>query len=345
MSDIKFDVDATLELTKKLKEDYGTYSSVFPWSNEEVYDTTQALCKENASVLTTISSGDHILNTALRGSTDITAFDINLLTIPYLDLKLAALMNFDRDTFMKYMPALLEDDEYLFALYEQGDIDFEDYETLQLLNDIDVDESDISERRKLREEIFHSRSFLEDLKNINPLSYKYWIELYEKDHSILSSTLFRRTMCGDCKDIMENVGYLRDDQIYASLQEKIPRLNITTICTDILDLPTYLKKEKKTFDFIHLTNIGSNAVSLYPNMFMFYSIALKKYLDFIHKNFYKRLEKGGVMITNCIHDINESCQEKHINDTMDMLSQNTKHKMKKLELPKGDIVFYRRKGE
>lgn len=344
MSNINYDVDAALELTKKIKMDYGTYSSIFPWSNEEVYDTTQTLCKKNTSVLTVTSSSDHIFNAALRGSTDITAFDINLLSIPYLDLKISALLNFDRDNFMKFMPGLLKDDEYLFTLYEQGDINFEDYETIQLINDMDVDESDIKRRHKKREELFHSRSFLEDLKNINPNSYNFWLKLYEKSPSFLNSSFFRRTSCGDIQDIAENIGYLRDDQMYELLREKIPGLNINTICTDILDLPVYLKKEKKSFGFIHLSNIGSSAIELYPRNFLFYSVALKKYLNFIHKKIYNHLDQGGVMITNYIHNIDDSPEESYINDTMQMLSKNTKHKMELLTLPKGDRVYYKKKG-
>lgn len=75
--------------SNKLK--FNKYSKIYLFTTENIAGYFPNIDMKNKNVLTTCSSGDHILNAILLGSIDITCFDVNVLTKYLLFLKINAI--------------------------------------------------------------------------------------------------------------------------------------------------------------------------------------------------------------------------------------------------------------
>ena len=69
------------------------FNSIYPFTSENIAGYMKDLDLTDKKVITVTGSTDHILNAVLQGATEITTFDINPLTKPYMDLKISALKN------------------------------------------------------------------------------------------------------------------------------------------------------------------------------------------------------------------------------------------------------------
>ena len=87
---------------QKVKENVmGRFNSIYPFTSENIAGYMKDLDLTGKKVITVTGSTDHILNVILQGATEITTFDINPLTKPYMDLKISALKNLSYEDFIK----------------------------------------------------------------------------------------------------------------------------------------------------------------------------------------------------------------------------------------------------
>lgn len=81
----------------------GRFNSIYPFTSENIAGYMKDLDLTSKKVITVTGSTDHILNAILQGATEITTFDINPLTKPYMDLKICALKNLSYEDFIKLL--------------------------------------------------------------------------------------------------------------------------------------------------------------------------------------------------------------------------------------------------
>lgn len=81
----------------------GRFNSIYPFTSENIAGYMRDLNLTGKKVITVTGSTDHILNAILQGATEITTFDINPLTKPYMDLKISALKNLSYEDFIKLL--------------------------------------------------------------------------------------------------------------------------------------------------------------------------------------------------------------------------------------------------
>lgn len=87
---------------QKVKENVmGRFNSICLFTSENIAGYMKDLDLTGKKVITVTGSTDHILNAILQGATEITTFDINPLTKPYMDLKISALKNLSYEDFIK----------------------------------------------------------------------------------------------------------------------------------------------------------------------------------------------------------------------------------------------------
>ena len=89
---------------QKVKENVmERFNSIYPFTSENIAGYMKDLDLTGKKVITVTGSTDHILNAILQGATEITTFDINPLTKPYMDLKISAVKNLSYEDFIKFL--------------------------------------------------------------------------------------------------------------------------------------------------------------------------------------------------------------------------------------------------
>lgn len=89
---------------QKVKEDVmERFNSIYPFTSENIAGYMKDLDLTGKKVITVTGSADHILNAILLGATEITTFDINPLTKPYMDLKISALKILSYEDFINLL--------------------------------------------------------------------------------------------------------------------------------------------------------------------------------------------------------------------------------------------------
>lgn len=79
------------------------FNNIYPFTTENIAGYMNDLDLTNKKIITVTGSSDHIINAILKGSTNITTFDINPLTKYYMDLKLSAIRELSFEDFLKIL--------------------------------------------------------------------------------------------------------------------------------------------------------------------------------------------------------------------------------------------------
>lgn len=79
------------------------FNSIYPFTSENIAGYMKDLDLTGKKVITVTGSTDHILNAVLQGATEITTFDVNPKTEPYMDLKISAVRNLFYEDFIKLL--------------------------------------------------------------------------------------------------------------------------------------------------------------------------------------------------------------------------------------------------
>lgn len=78
----------------------GRFDSIYPFTTENITGYMNELDLTNKKIITVTGSTDHILNAIVKGSRNITTFDINPLTKYYMDLKIACIKELEIEEFL-----------------------------------------------------------------------------------------------------------------------------------------------------------------------------------------------------------------------------------------------------
>ena len=77
-----------------------TFNRIYPFTTENIAGYMGDLNLKNKKIITVTGSADHVINSILKGASDITTFDINPLTRHYLDLKIATIKDLSYEDFL-----------------------------------------------------------------------------------------------------------------------------------------------------------------------------------------------------------------------------------------------------
>lgn len=141
------------------------FNSIYPFTSENIAGYMKDLDLTDKKVITVTGSTDHILNAVLQGATEITTFDINPLTKPYMDLKISALKNLSYEDFIKL---LLFESNMILDYRIISSLDISDESKIFWLEQLSKFNNNGNELRN---------SSLFNLKYFNPYS-KLWQNLY-----------------------------------------------------------------------------------------------------------------------------------------------------------------------
>lgn len=141
------------------------FNSIYPFTSENIAGYMKDLDLTDKKVITVTGSTDHILNAVLQGATEITTFDINPLTKPYMDLKISALKNLSYEDFIKL---LLFESNMILDYRIISSLDMSDESKIFWLEQLSKFNNNGNELRN---------SSLFNLKYFNPYS-KLWQNLY-----------------------------------------------------------------------------------------------------------------------------------------------------------------------
>lgn len=218
MNDLKNDIDKAIEIVSYSSSRFNkmtNHSRIYQNTTENVKGYMKYFKGNNNSSLVPTSSGDQLVEAIICDYDDITCFDINRLAKYFVKLKIAAISNFSKSEYIKFM----YDDMFNEEMYN--------YLKYYLDND--------------------TRLFWDTLIKMfgrNRIKYLLFRRLAATNNSHIGTDFYR--YCA------YNYTSLFDDNNYRKVQNRIDNVNIDYVDSDIVDLPDKLGFK---YDFINLTNI------------------------------------------------------------------------------------------
>lgn len=224
------------------------FNSIYPFTSENIAGYMKDLDLTDKKVITVTGSTDHILNAVLQGATEITTFDINPLTKPYMDLKISALKNLSYEDFIKL---LLFESNMILDYRIISSLDMYDESKIFWLEQLSKFNNNGNELRN---------SSLFNLKYFNPYS-KLWQNLYlEKNrYNLLKQQLkdakitFINTSLKDLK-IDENFDYM----FLSNISDYLNLMYNSDALRKYRDLLNEFQERVNTIYFAYLYDIGNS---------------------------------------------------------------------------------------
>lgn len=231
LEDLKYAREIIWNIRSNFNHKFKDFERIYPFSNENINECFSCFSLENKKCLTVLSSGDQVLDLCLRGSNDITSFDINPLTKYYFELKKAALLsNITLDEYLRFFC-------------------FKDYNPCNTNNFL----------------VFDQDLFNKIVPFLSNDAYLFWNSLF-KEFKILEirgvKSIFEYWDEPNKDILKETIFYLSGNNYY-KLKEKIKDLKFSFINCDIRNLQGNLNME---YDFIYLSNIIQYIESMYRNI-------------------------------------------------------------------------------
>lgn len=195
------------------------FSSLYPFSTENISGYIDNFNLEKKSLLTVGSSADQALNAILKNCKDITVLDINPYTKYYYYLKASGIIELSKEEFLRFFR-------------------YEDYPNTF----------------KKNKEVFNKETYnklKETLRRLDYESYLFWDELlstYKGEY--IRNKLF--SLDEEKTHILENINPYLENENYKELKSKIKKVNPEFIIGNIFKTDI-----DKTFDNIWLSNIGT----------------------------------------------------------------------------------------
>lgn len=195
------------------------FSSIYPFSTENISGYIDSFKLEGKSLLTVGSSADQALNAILKNCKDITVLDINPYTKYYYYLKSSGIIELSKEEFLRFFR-------------------YQDY----------------PKTFKKNKEVFNKETYNKLKKTLRLLdyeSYLFWDELlstYKGEY--IRNKLF--SLDEEKTPIIENMNPYLEDENYKELKSKIKKSTPEFIIGNI-----FKKDIDKTFDNIWLSNIGT----------------------------------------------------------------------------------------
>ena len=218
-----FDLDTNLDIAIKVcnneyPQDYN--NNIYPFTTENISGYIDYFNLGDNSLLTVGSSGDQVINAILKGCKDVTLLDRNPYSKFYYYLKVASILCLDLESFLEFLR-------------------YEDYPKVFRNNT----------------KVFNKQSYEKiksTLKSLDYDSYIFWDELFGRFHPlIIRDNLFskdedRTYVIVGCNN------YLKSDENYRIIKDKLKEVNPNFIYGDLLDIELNNK-----YDNIWLSNVGT----------------------------------------------------------------------------------------
>lgn len=222
----------TIKLTKEGKSfmhmKFKEFCEMYAFTTENVRGYLSKLKVNGKKVLTVTASGDHLINLALLGASEVHNFDINQNAYFMSELKLAALK-------------VLSYEEFLLFFTDSRDRTT-DYVGLVSVEK-KIDENDF---------VFDYKTYLRIREQLKEDVALYWDMLFEDYHfdgkKLMKSGIVRG---GDRTAAIYNNPYLRNEENYNQARECVSKITRKYFTMDVLDL----HKLTDTYDIILLSNI------------------------------------------------------------------------------------------
>lgn len=214
-------LDLAIQRCEKMHNgDWYSFNNIYPFTTENISGYINYFDFGEKSLLTVGSSADQILNAILMNCKDITLLDINPFVKYYYYLKIAAILELDKDKYLS------------FFRYKNYPVTFEDNKS--------VYDKDIFSRIKMT------------LRMLDYEAYLFWDELFNAYGPLrVRDCMFSMDEPSTARIIGSN-NYLFSDENYKLLRNKIIKINPLFINADILDYNCDRK-----YDNIWLSNIAT----------------------------------------------------------------------------------------
>jgi len=198
------------------------FSTIYPFTTENISGYLDLFNLKDKSLLTVGSSGDQVINAVLDGCRDITVLDINPYTKFYYYLKVACILELDIELFLKFLR-------------------YVDYPRVFKYNDDYVFDKEVFNKIK------------STLRLLDYESYLFWDELFQLyDSYDIRNRLFSNDE-GRNDVIIGCNKYLQNNELYNEIREKLKKIDIDFIISDIFKVELDRK-----YDNIWLSNIGTH---------------------------------------------------------------------------------------
>lgn len=196
------------------------FYQIYPFTTENISGYINQFDLKNKSLLTVGSSLDQAINAILNDCLDITVLDINPYTKFYYYLKIASILELELDDFLSFLrfvdyPKVFQNNKDVFNKNKYNKIK----STLRILD-------------------YESYLFWDELfLSFSPIAIRNNLFSYDED---------RTYVIKGCNN------YLQNKDSYNLTREKIKKINITFINSDL-----FKSNLNKKFDNIWLSNIGT----------------------------------------------------------------------------------------
>ena len=198
------------------------FEEIYPFTTENIAGYIDYFDLQDKSLLTVGSSGDQIINAALKGAKDVTLLDINPYAKYYYYLKAAGILELDLVKFNE------------FFLYQAN---------------LAIFRHSGRKVKTFNENLYEE--FKNTLRSLDNDSYLFWDELFETYSSyIVREYLFSKDE-HHYSILKESNLYLQSESNYNEVKDKIKNLRPEFINTNILEVNL-----DKKFDNIWLSNIA-----------------------------------------------------------------------------------------
>lgn len=222
------------DLRKNMREEVATavkrcrnrnpdnYNLIYPFTTENIAGYIDCFDLEDKTLLTVGSSGDQVINAALKGAREITLLDINPCAKYYYYLKEAGILEFSLAEFNKFF-------RYIRC-----------YDYPKYLNN----------NKKVFNKLYY-RKIKDTLQALDNDSYLFWDELlseYAPEEARI--LLFNLDEPANYKIKRSNL-YLQSERLYNETKNKLPKAEKKFITGDVFEIET-----SQTFDNIWLSDIA-----------------------------------------------------------------------------------------
>ena len=257
--------------SKKIK--HGSADRVYPFSNENIAGFLRGIDLNGAKVITVGSSGDQVLNCALKGASEITLFDANIYAKFYVALKIASIKNLTLLEFLNYFTP-----ENIFNHKYYAKVSQDLPEEMQVFWDTIMLECDDEMKEELKRKFFFHAIYSGDMSGFNngEMANDYYTNL--EDYAKLQNAL-KTVFINYVTDTLDKIG----DFIFKKQYDLILLSNVSD----------YVKRREfiQIIDMLYKRNLKKDG-HMQINYF-FYDEMLDDYLMSIGRH----LKKDCVCIT------------------------------------------------
>ncbi len=255
----------TIKLTNEGKSfmhmKFKEFCEMYAFTTENVRGYLSKLKVKGKKVLSVTASGDHLINLALLGATEVHNFDINRNAYFMAELKIAALKVLSYEAFLLFFT----DSKDRIADY--------------------VGLVSVEKRVEENESVFDYKTYLRIREQLGEDSALYWDMLFEEYHfngrELMKSGIVRG---GDRVAAIYNNPYLQNEKSYNQAKERMNQVTRKYFEMDVLEL----HKLTDTYDLILLSNIYDYVTDEWID-----GIKEEVFTTYVTEELSKKLNAGG----------------------------------------------------